>query len=62
MSRYRCPECAYLYDEARGDRHEGLKPGTPWSYLPEDFACPGCAVRTRDDFVRLEAEPNSRAA
>jgi rubredoxin len=60
--RYRCPECAYLYDEALGDRHEGLKPGTRWSSLPEDFACPGCAVRTRDDFERLDASVNDNLA
>jgi rubredoxin len=53
MSRYRCPECAYQYDESQGDRHEGLKPGTPWLSLPEDFACPGCSVRVRDDFEVL---------
>jgi rubredoxin len=62
MSRYRCPECAYVYDEAKGDRHEGLKPGTPWSQLPEDFACPACAVRERDDFECLDAAANDNAA
>jgi len=53
MSLYRCPECAYLYIESLGDRHEGLKPGTPWLSLPEDFACPGCSVRVRDEFESL---------
>jgi rubredoxin len=57
MSRYRCPECAYMYDEAQGDEHEGLKPGAPWLSLPEDFACPGCAVRVPADFERLEVPP-----
>lgn len=45
-----CPECGYQYDEAKGDKNEGVAPGTPWKSLPEDYACPSCSVRTRDDF------------
>ena len=55
MNRYRCPECAYRYDESQGDRHDGLKPGTPWRSLPEDFACPGGSVRVRDELEGLAA-------
>lgn len=55
MSCWRCPECGYQYDEARGDPHEGLLPGTRWARLPEDHVCPGCAVRARDDFERCDA-------
>ena len=62
MSRYRCPECGYQYDEARGDPYEGLAPGTAWLDLPEDTACPGCAVRTRDDFERLDPDASPGAA
>jgi rubredoxin len=51
---YQCPECGFRYDEVEGNRHEGLKPGTAWLSLPEDFACPSCAVRTRDDFEVLD--------
>ena len=29
--RYRCPGCGYIYDEARGDPHEGFAPGTAWA-------------------------------
>ncbi|MET3108014.1 rubredoxin [Oxalobacteraceae bacterium GrIS 2.11] len=50
MSVYQCPECHFVYDEELGNPHEGLKPGTLWKSLPEDYACPGCAVRLRDDF------------
>lgn len=53
MKRYRCPECGYVYDESKGDAHEGFPPGTLWSDLPEDFACPDCAVRTKADFLAL---------
>jgi rubredoxin len=57
MARYVCPECGYAFDEAQGDAHEGYAPGTLFSTLPEDFACPGCAVRFRDDFVVDANEP-----
>mgnify|MGYP000029404029 CR=1 FL=1 len=49
--RWRCPGCGYVYDSVRGDAHEGFAPGTPWSAIPEDFACPDCAVREKPDFV-----------
>ena len=51
------PECAYRYDESQDDRHQGLKPGTPWLSLPEDFACPACSVHMRDDFEALADTP-----
>lgn len=54
MSRWTCPECGWAYDEATGDAHEGFAPGTPWSHVPEDFFCPGCAVRSKEDFVAAE--------
>lgn len=54
MARYQCPGCGYLYDESRGDEHEGFAPGTPWSQVPEDWACADCAVRDKADFVRLD--------
>ena len=50
MSRYRCPECGYLYDEDTGDEFEGYAPGTPFDALPDDFTCPGCSVRDKRDF------------
>jgi len=54
VSVYRCPECGYEFDEASGDTHEGYPPGTPFSDLPEDFACPDCAVRFKEDFERRD--------
>ena len=56
MSRYQCPECGYVFDEDKGDAHEGYPPGTVFAELPLDFACPDCAVRYRDDFEKLRAE------
>jgi rubredoxin len=50
VTRYRCPGCGYVYDERQGDPHEGFAPGTPWSQVPDDWACPDCAVREKPDF------------
>ena len=53
MARYRCPGCEYTYDEEQGDSHEGYSPGTTFESLPEDFTCPDCAVRYKEDFEEL---------
>ena len=53
MSEYRCPECGYTYDEEKGDTHEGYSPGTAFSALPDDFACPDCSVRFKEDFEKV---------
>ena len=50
MSRYACPSCGYLYDEATGDAHEGFPAGTPWRDVPDDWCCPDCGVRDKVDF------------
>jgi rubredoxin len=53
MSRYRCPVCEYVYDEAAGAPREGFPPDTPWSEIPDDWCCPDCAVREKVDFEAL---------
>ena len=50
MSRWRCPGCGYVYDEAEGHPREGFPAGTPWSEVPDDWACPDCGVRDKVDF------------
>ena len=62
MAKYQCPDCGYLYDEMAGDPHEGFPPGTTWKNIPEDWACPDCAVRDKIDFVtlgRADSEPSA---
>lgn len=54
MAKYQCPDCGYVYDEQRGDPHEGFPAGTPWSTVPDGWACPDCAVRDKADFVPVE--------
>jgi rubredoxin len=51
-NRFRCPGCGYQYDERRGEPREGFPPGTRWPVVPENWACPDCAVREKPDFVR----------
>ena len=51
VAEYQCPGCGYVYDESRGDDHEGYPPGMPFAELPDDFVCPACSVRYKEDFV-----------
>ena len=51
VAEYRCPGCGYTYDESLGDDHEGYPPGMLFADLPDDFVCPACSVRYKEDFV-----------
>jgi len=42
-TRYICSICDYVYDEKRGEPHRGIKPGTKFEDLPDDYVCPVCA-------------------
>ena len=44
MERYVCKVCGYIYDPARGDPGNGVKPGTAFDDLPDDWVCPVCGV------------------
>jgi rubredoxin len=43
-TRYVCTMCDYIYDEKRGEPHRGIKPGTKFEDLPDDYVCPVCAT------------------
>ena len=43
-TRYICSICGYVYDEKRGEPHRGIKPGTKFEDLPDDYTCPVCAI------------------
>jgi rubredoxin len=43
-TRYLCSMCDYIYDEKRGEPHRGIRPGTKFEDLPEDYVCPVCAT------------------
>ena len=46
-TRFVCKICGYIYDKARGEPHRGIKAGTAFEDLPEDYACPICAIDTK---------------
>lgn len=44
MDRYVCTVCGYVYDPAVGDPDAGVKPGTVFEKLPDDWVCPVCGA------------------
>ena len=53
MKKYRCEVCDYIYDPELGDPEAGVKPGTAFEDLPEDWVCPLCGVG-KDEFVPVD--------
>jgi rubredoxin len=52
MKKYKCTVCGYVYDPAKGDTEGGIKPGTAFEAIPEDWICPECGV-SKSDFEPL---------
>lgn len=44
---YRCKICGYVYNNARGEPHHGIPPGTVFDDLPDDYVCPVCGQDPR---------------
>jgi flavin reductase (DIM6/NTAB) family NADH-FMN oxidoreductase RutF/rubredoxin len=44
MQKYKCTVCGYIYDPEKGDPDSGIKPGTPFEKLPDDWVCPVCGA------------------
>jgi len=44
MEKYRCTVCGYVYDPEKGDPDSGIKVGTPFEKLPDDWVCPVCGA------------------
>ena len=51
--KYRCTVCGYVYDPELGDPDGGIKPGTPFEELPDDWVCPVCGA-AKSQFERIE--------
>jgi rubredoxin len=49
MKKYECDICGYIYDPEVGDPEAGIKPGTGFEELPEDWSCPLCGAG-KDEF------------
>lgn len=44
MKKYVCTACGYVYDPEVGDPDSGIKPGTSFEDIPDDWVCPECGV------------------
>ena len=53
MDRWECLVCGYVYDPAKGDPENGIKPGTKFENLPEDWVCPNCGA-PKDQFEKIK--------
>lgn len=54
-TRYLCVPCGYIYDETLGDPDSGIKPGTRFEDIPEDWRCPICGV-SKSDFIPVASD------
>ena len=43
--KYECISCKYIYNPKVGNERVGIKPGTSFENLPEDWVCPVCGER-----------------
>lgn len=48
MKKYECTLCGYIYDPEVGDEENGIKAGTAFADLPEDWVCPMCGAEKSD--------------
>ena len=53
MKQWECVVCQWVYDEKVGDPDSGIKPGTKFEDIPEDWMCPECGVG-KDDFELVD--------
>ncbi len=47
--KFKCVLCGYVYDPDIGDVDGGIKAGTPFEELPDDWVCPLCGA-PKDQF------------
>ncbi len=52
-AKYKCTVCGYVYDPELGDPDGGIKPGTPFEEIPDDWVCPVCGAG-KSEFERME--------
>jgi len=53
VAKYKCTVCGYIYDPEEGDPDGGIKPGTPFEQIPDDWVCPVCGA-AKSDFEKIE--------
>ena len=52
MAKYKCLVCGYIYDPALGDSDNGVRPGTAFEALPDDWVCPECGA-PKSEFEKI---------
>lgn len=52
MDKYKCLICGYIYDPAKGDPDNGIKPGTNFQAIPDSWVCPECGA-PKSEFEKL---------
>jgi rubredoxin---NAD+ reductase len=55
VKKWICVICGFVYDEEKGMPEEGLRAGTRWQDVPEDWECPDCGVG-KSDFEMIPVE------
>jgi flavin reductase (DIM6/NTAB) family NADH-FMN oxidoreductase RutF/rubredoxin len=53
LPKYKCNICGYIYDPELGDPDSGIKPGTAFEKLPDDWVCPVCGAN-KSEFEKSE--------
>ncbi len=53
MKKYVCDVCGWVYDPAVGAPASGVKAGTDFPNVPDDFVCPECGAG-KDSFSPAE--------
>ncbi|NLJ82211.1 MAG: rubredoxin [Bacteroidales bacterium] len=53
LKKYECDVCGYVYDPETGDEETGIKPGTAFEDIPDDWTCPLCGVG-KEDFTPID--------
>ena len=52
MAKYQCSVCGYIYDHELGDPDGGIKPGTPFEKISDEWTCPVCGA-SKDKFEKM---------
>lgn len=55
--KYECIECKYIYNPKYGNEKAGIKPGTPFEDLPDNWVCPVCGEGK--DMFQIQDEHNN---
>ena len=53
LKMYQCSVCGFIYNPNYGDPTQGIKPGTAFEDLPDDWVCPVCGS-SKDKFEPYE--------